>query len=46
LAVQPMIEAIYARGRYHRTIDYTRALSPPLTADEQSWLAQRLQAGA
>lgn len=46
LPLQPMIEAIYARGRYYRSIDYTRPLSPALTALEQSWLAQRLQAAA
>lgn len=46
LELQPMIDAIYARGRYHRSIDYARPLSPPLTADEQSWLAQRVQATA
>jgi hypothetical protein len=43
LALQPMIEAIYARGRYHRSIDYTRPLSPALTAAEQTWFAEQLR---
>jgi hypothetical protein len=43
LALQPMIEAIYARSRYHRSIDYTRPAEPPLSTAEQSWLAARLQ---
>jgi hypothetical protein len=42
LALQPMIDAIYARGRYHRSIDYSRPLSPPLLAKEQAWLTERL----
>lgn len=43
LDLQPMIDAIYARGRYHRTIDYARALSPPLSAEENAWLAEQLR---
>jgi hypothetical protein len=44
LDLQPMIEAIYARSRYHRSIDYSHPLTPPLTAEETTWLAQQLQA--
>jgi hypothetical protein len=44
LALQPMIEAISARGRYHRSIDYARPLLPPLVAEEQTWLEERLRA--
>jgi hypothetical protein len=44
LALQPMIEAIYARARYQRSIDYSRPLSPPLNAEEQAWLAEQLRA--
>jgi hypothetical protein len=44
LALQPMIEAIYARGRYHRSIDYSRPLTPALTAEEQGWLAAQIRA--
>jgi hypothetical protein len=39
-----MIEAIYARGRYYRSIDYTKPLSPMLTSEEQTWLTERLRA--
>lgn len=41
VALQPMVEAIYARGRYHRSIDYSRSLSPALTHEEQAWLTER-----
>jgi hypothetical protein len=34
LDLQPMIDAIYARSRYQRDIDYTQPLTPPLTADD------------
>jgi hypothetical protein len=43
LNIQPMIEAIYARSRYYRNIDYARPLTPPLAAEESTWLAQQLQ---
>ncbi len=38
-----MIEAIYARSRYHRSIDYSRPLAPPLPAGEQAWLVDQLR---
>lgn len=44
LSLQPMVEAIYARARYARSIDYSKPLDPPLTAAEQNWLAEQLQA--
>jgi hypothetical protein len=34
LNLQPMVDAIYARSCYDRTIDYSRPLTPPLTAEE------------
>jgi hypothetical protein len=43
LDLQPIIDAIYARARYHRSIDYSRPLTPPLTADETAWLEQKLR---
>jgi hypothetical protein len=43
LALQPMIEAIYARSRYDRDIDYTRPLRPPLGPAETAWLEERLR---
>ena len=44
LALQPMIDAIYQRSRYERSIDYSTLLSPPLDAADTAWLEQRLQA--
>jgi hypothetical protein len=40
--LQPLIAAIYARSRYHRDIDYTKLLAPPLTEADAAWLAGRL----
>jgi hypothetical protein len=44
LNLQPLIEGIYERYRYQRSIDYTRPLDPPLNADDLAWLRQRLRA--
>jgi hypothetical protein len=46
LELQPLIEAIYARRRYYRAIDYGKPLQPPLTAEENAWLQTQLQARA
>jgi Protein of unknown function (DUF4058) len=43
LDLQPLIAAIYARGRYGDRIDYSRPLKPPLTADQVGWLEGQLQ---
>ena len=43
LDVQPMIDEIYDRFRYARSIDYRKPLNPPLDAAETGWLKQRLQ---
>jgi hypothetical protein len=45
LALQPMIETIYADGRYGRTLDYTRQLDPPLSELDQHFAAERISAG-
>jgi hypothetical protein len=42
--LQPMIEAVYQRSRYERSIDYSKSLNPPLVAAETAWLEQQLQA--
>jgi hypothetical protein len=42
LTLQPIVEAIYARSRYHHSIDYARPLNPPPTPEESAWLAQQL----
>jgi hypothetical protein len=43
LNLQPFVEAIYARSRYARDIDYRRPLQPPLSPSEQAWLEERLR---
>jgi hypothetical protein len=45
LDLQPMIAEIYQRFRYLRSIDYTKALTPPLDTAEAVWLKQQWQAG-
>jgi hypothetical protein len=45
LALQPLVDAIYDRGRYDQDIDYTRPLSPPLRKAESDLLKQYLHAG-
>jgi hypothetical protein len=42
LNLQPMVEAIYKRSRYERSIDYSHSLES-LTSEERTWLAERLQ---
>jgi len=44
LDLQPMIDAIYQRSHYERSIDYSKPLTPPLDAAEKAWLEQQLQA--
>ncbi len=39
LDLQPMVEAIYARSRYARSIDYSKPLTPPLSPEEATWMA-------
>lgn len=46
LDLQPMVEAIYARSRYDTSIDYTKPLTPPLTATQAVWLEERLHPGS
>jgi hypothetical protein len=41
--LQPMVDAIYQRSRYARSIDYTKPLDPPFAAEEAAWLEQRLR---
>ncbi len=45
LELQPMIDEIYTRFRYMRSIDYSKPLTPPLDAAETGWLKQHVQAG-
>ena len=41
LDLQPMIDAIYQRSRYERSIDYGKPLTPPLDAAEALWLEKQ-----
>jgi hypothetical protein len=43
LALQPMVDAIYERGRYDQEIDYSQPLTPPLSAEQAAWLEQQLR---
>ena len=44
LNIQSMIDSIYARSRYERSIDYRKPVTPPFDPAESRWLEQRLQA--
>ncbi len=42
LALQPLVEAVYARSQYDRDLDYSRPLHPPLCPADAAWLQDRL----
>ena len=44
LDLQPMIDDIYQRFRYSRSIDYGKPLTPPLEVAVTTWLKQQLRA--
>jgi hypothetical protein len=44
LHVQPLVEQVYEESRYSNTIEYTKPLTPPLAADDDAWMRQRLKA--
>jgi hypothetical protein len=43
LALQPLVNAVYARSHYDRDIDYRRPLNPPLCPTDAAWLEERLE---
>jgi hypothetical protein len=43
LDLQPMIDDIYQRFRYARSIDYGKPLNPPLDVAETTWLKHQLR---
>lgn len=43
LDLQPMIDEIYQRFRYERSIDYKKRLTLPLEAADTAWLRQQLR---
>jgi hypothetical protein len=38
-----LIDTVYELSRYARSLDYTEALEPPLSAEEQTWVKKRLR---
>jgi hypothetical protein len=44
-SLQPMIEPIYSDRRYGRTLDYTRPLDPPLSAEDRQFAEQQINNG-
>ena len=42
LALQPLVDAVYARSHYYRDIDYIRPLRPPLSPVDAAWLEEWL----
>lgn len=43
LDLQPMIDAIYTRYKYWRSIEYAKPINPPLSAEDTAWLQDRLR---
>ncbi|MBI4616219.1 MAG: DUF4058 family protein [Planctomycetes bacterium] len=41
LSVGEALVVAYERGRYHRVIDYSLSLDPPLPAEDAAWAAER-----
>jgi hypothetical protein len=46
LDLQPLLDAIYARSKYSRSIDYKRPIAPPLTPEDTDWLENQQRARA
>jgi hypothetical protein len=43
LPLQPLLDTIYRRFRYEQSLDYTKELTPPLTAEESAWCQEHLR---
>jgi hypothetical protein len=43
LDLQPLLDGIYALGRYDQRIDYTRPLTPALSKDDDAWMQEELK---
>jgi hypothetical protein len=43
LDLQPLLDSIYALGRYDQRIDYTLPLTPPLSNDEATWVQEQVK---
>ena len=44
LPLQPLVDAIYTRSKYHLSFNYRRPIFPPLNSVETGWLEQQLAA--
>jgi hypothetical protein len=40
LPLQPLLNSVYADGRYEQTLDYSQPLDPPLTDEDAVWAKQ------
>lgn len=45
LELQPLLNRVYEKGRYHLAIDYTQPPIPPLSEQDQLWVAKLLERG-
>jgi len=45
LDLQPLVDGIYALGRYDGRIDYAQPLSPPVADADAAWVRQQLEKG-
>lgn len=43
LDLQPIVDGIYRKARYARSIDYSQPLNPPLTEEEAAWLGRQVR---
>jgi hypothetical protein len=43
LDLQPLLDSIYALGRYDQRIDYTRPLTPALSNDDAAWVQEHVK---
>ncbi|MBE9139748.1 DUF4058 family protein [Nodosilinea sp. LEGE 07088] len=43
LALQPLLQYIYEKGRYAMAIDYRQPPLPPLTQEDAAWVSEQLQ---
>ncbi len=43
LPLQPLLDTIYRRFRYEQSLNYTKELAPPLSAEESAWWQERLR---
>jgi hypothetical protein len=43
LALQPLLNRVYEKGRYHLAIDYAQPPVPPLGEEDEQWVAAQIQ---